>query len=178
MTIVHVPASMHLVFYGLVTPSQNEWQRMHWARRSKLRDTYCLLVRSRIRGGYLALHRFWTENPEKRTVRIVRYGLRTLDRGNLIGGCKALVDALVKEKVIVDDSPKWVDDLYAQKTVPKSDIRMEIWVAPALCAVYDESTFGVSQFRDHEGEEHARTTGSHRHTGQEKDQTQNRKKDR
>lgn len=36
------------------------------------------------------------------------------DYVNLVGGCKAVVDALVNEGLLVDDKPKWLADEYRQ----------------------------------------------------------------
>ena len=42
------------------------------------------------------------------------------DRANLIGGCKALVDALVNEGFLTDDSETYLDDSYAQEVDRKN----------------------------------------------------------
>lgn len=57
----------------------------------------------------------------KRTVRITRHSPRTLDTGNLVGGCKALVDSLVELRWIKDDSPEWADIKYGQEPVSKGN---------------------------------------------------------
>ncbi len=36
------------------------------------------------------------------------------DRGNLIGGMKPILDALVRQGFLVDDSEQWCEDHYAQ----------------------------------------------------------------
>lgn len=51
--------------------------------------------------------------PTRRSILVTRFG-RELDHGNLVGGCKPLVDALVQEGVIFDDSPAWLEATYAQ----------------------------------------------------------------
>lgn len=70
----------------------------------------------------------------KRKLTIERYGHRILDTGNFVGGCKSLVDAIkrhhevyaldgkggkikVGNGLLVDDSPKWVEDIYIQHSV-------------------------------------------------------------
>lgn len=44
-----------------------------------------------------------------------RRGRRAFDYANLVGGCKPLIDALSKEKLLVDDSPKWCSTYFMQE---------------------------------------------------------------
>ncbi len=46
--------------------------------------------------------------------RVYRPGKRPYDVANLIGGGKAIVDVLVSRGLLVDDSPKWLEAIYAQ----------------------------------------------------------------
>lgn len=71
-----------------VTPSGNVVKRMHWSVYSKLMERWWWLVRQA--PGF-------TEIPTaycKRRLIIVRHGVRALDRDNLYGGVKPLVDIL------------------------------------------------------------------------------------
>lgn len=101
-------ALLHVVL-PFASPSQNVTQKWHWSKRAKLRDQCQLIFRA-------AARRAKIECPPGRRLRldIVRSGPRLLDHGNLVGGCKPVVDALVREGLLQDDSPKWVDDHYAQ----------------------------------------------------------------
>lgn len=67
--------------------------------------------------------------PEKRRIAITRHGTKLLDYGNLVGGCKPLLDALVAEGVLYDDSPAWVEDHYQQTIAPKKEVGIvvEVW---------------------------------------------------
>jgi hypothetical protein len=47
--------------------------------------------------------------------RLYAKGGQLFDRGNLIGGLKPLLDALVRRDLLIDDSEKWVEDYYAQQ---------------------------------------------------------------
>ena len=49
-----------------------------------------------------------------------------LDYDNLVGGAKLLVDALVDQKLLFDDSPKYADITYFQKVDkdPRTEIRI------------------------------------------------------
>lgn len=91
-----------------VTPSLNQWQRLHWRRRSALRRRFGedLLVAMQARRR-LERHRLArlkkTESPLR--VTIVRHGKRLLDPDNLVGGAKPLIDAMRDLGLIVDDDP-------------------------------------------------------------------------
>jgi len=117
---------IHIVL-PMATPSQNVYQRWHWARRGEYRDTVQLLVRAAI--GRLRLAQ--APAPVRAVVRIIRYSKRTLDYGNLVGGAKPVLDALVREGVIHDDSPRWVHELYLQERARTGQIT-SIWVYPAV----------------------------------------------
>jgi hypothetical protein len=97
----------------ILTPSQNQWQTWHWARRRRWSGQALLLLRNAIQ------HVGRADLPSatgryRVAVTITRYGHNTLDHGNLVGGCKGLLDLLVQEGLLVDDAPKWVDDTYLQ----------------------------------------------------------------
>ncbi len=62
------------------------------------------------------------------------YRHRYLDTDNLIGGFKALRDALVEAKFLVDDSPKWAQFTYDQHLVgisPTKEAGTKITIAVA-----------------------------------------------
>ena len=97
------------------TPTQNH-QRGENAggmrfRYKRIRDQLHMLVRA---------ERMRLKLPpakHRRRVRIVRhYGghARRRDRINYAGGAKPLLDVLVLEGILVDDSEQWVDDYYEQ----------------------------------------------------------------
>jgi hypothetical protein len=68
---------------------------------------------------------------KRRRITVTRfYGGRCKERDyvNLAAGCKALVDSLVKEGLLVDDAPAWVDDHYAQVRLATGTTRVEIVV--------------------------------------------------
>jgi hypothetical protein len=105
------------------TPSQNTYQRAHWAQQARLLDETRWLIRSQLRAAGV----WFVDLPERRvTVTIRRYSPGRLDRGNFIGGCKALLDALRHEGVIVDDSEAWLDDHYEQHECKRGESRTEV----------------------------------------------------
>jgi hypothetical protein len=72
---------------------------------------------------------FNQEQPHKVRAVFRRYSQGTLDKGNLIGGCKPILDALVLEGLIYDDSIEWLDDAYEQHKAKKGDKRLEVEVS-------------------------------------------------
>jgi hypothetical protein len=50
-----------------------------------------------------------------RSVVITRHSPRELDPDGLVGGCKALLDALVRSGWLVDDKAKWAQVTYRQE---------------------------------------------------------------
>ena len=100
------------------TPSQNKlhgWRsRYGWRQKFlKFMHNYCLVRK------FVA--------KEKRCVKITRYSSRKLDYGNLVGGCKPLLDALKHAKLIVDDSPDWIADSYKQEKGKPKTIAVITW---------------------------------------------------
>lgn len=85
------------------TPSLNTTNRLHWTARRRLRAHWRRLVWVALvtAGGAQ-----WSRvAPSYALVRIERFGKRVLDRDNLYGGCKTLIDALKDFHLILDDSP-------------------------------------------------------------------------
>lgn len=50
--------------------------------------------------------------------RFYKKGKRPFDTGNLIGGFKPTIDALVETGLLRDDSPQWLQAWYFQKPSP------------------------------------------------------------
>ncbi len=99
-------------------PSQNRSTYSHWTTYAKERDIWYALLRARLKPK---------DPPDcKMYVSIVSYRTRLLDYGNLVGGCKALLDGMVRLGHLKDDAPKWLECLYRQELVKKSDERTEI----------------------------------------------------
>ena len=72
------------------TPTLNQWQRMHWAKRRKLTERFAWLLVQSNRGTRPSV-------PIARcVVSVIRYAPSTLpDLDNLYGGVKPLLDCLV-----------------------------------------------------------------------------------
>lgn len=102
------------------SPSQNQTDRWHWARKARLRDQVQMLVRVAMRR-----HGIPPGYKEARPMRlhVVRCGKRQLDFGNLVGGFKVCLDALVREGALHDDSAVWVHDHYSQQPPGKGSLK-------------------------------------------------------
>ena len=112
----NVPMTIELPF---ATPSQNIYQRWHWGRQHKFRDD-CVRI----------LLWFLVGKPrqvdKRRRVTVRRYSCGRLDRGNFVGGCKPLIDALVHIGALRDDTEQWLDDRYEQHNAPRGQQRTVI----------------------------------------------------
>jgi hypothetical protein len=85
-------------------------------RYAKERGEWCLLIRAAA-----AFDRSVLEATGKRRVTITRrYSgrCREMDRDNLLGGVKMLVDALVQEGALHDDKPAWLELHVLQQRAP------------------------------------------------------------
>jgi Holliday junction resolvase RusA-like endonuclease len=115
------------IVLDFATPSQNTYQRWHWGRQSSFKDSVQMLIR-----GKLAEQGIVTNGrPHHRTkLTICRFSAGRLDRGNFVGGCKPILDALRDEHVIRDDNETWLDDRYQQHKAPVGKPRTEIVIEP------------------------------------------------
>ena len=95
--------------------SRNKLDRQHWAEKRRNKKTYALLIRNQMR-----LRKVPKAKEEKHTLIITSYRKRKLDPDNLVGGCKQLIDALVDEDFIFDDSAKYIDLQVEQHKAPEN----------------------------------------------------------
>jgi len=94
---------LHLVIPRL-TPSLNKLIRMHWRERQKLQQVWDWEVKAAMRETYQEI----TFEYPKRNVRIISYRKKISDPDNFIGGLKPLIDSLVSNHLLVDDSNKFL----------------------------------------------------------------------
>ena len=94
---------LHLIMPRL-TPSLNKLIRMHWRERQKLQQTWDWEVKAAMRETYQEI----TFDQPKRKVRVISYRKRISDEDNFIGGLKPLIDSLVSNHLLVDDSNKFM----------------------------------------------------------------------
>ena len=93
--------------------SGNVLARKHWAERRRLKQEYKLLIRNQMRRKKVP----FCEDKKYKLV-ILSYRKKLLDIDNLWSGLKQLLDALIEENFIYDDSPDYVDiklDQYTAK---------------------------------------------------------------
>lgn len=110
------------VTISTAVPSLNVLLRMHWAKRRRLCDDAQREIMAQ-HGLPLPARR-----RVARAVRIMSYRRRLLDKDNLIGGTKPIVDALKSCGFIWDDSPEWIE-LYVDQDVDTKRPRTEIEVS-------------------------------------------------
>ena len=84
--------------------SRNVLDRQHWAVKRRTKQEYALLIRNQIKRKQIS-----KAEKKKYKLIILSYRKRKLDPDNLVGGCKGLIDALIQEGFIFDDSPDYID---------------------------------------------------------------------
>ena len=131
---------MQTITIPYATKSQNETDRMHPMALSRWRNTVADELWLMSRRGHAAPYwphaklgkmRKADDTECKVTARITRGGSRELDHGNFVGGCKALVDALVAHGFLFDDAPRYCEIEYVQeKTTRKNEFtRIDLEIA-------------------------------------------------
>jgi len=91
------------------TPSQNQIKNW-WKLRNQTKKYECEL-----KNCGLILKSKKINLKEKKRVEITRYSpSKLLDFGNLVGGCKPLLDAMKNVGLIYDDSIAYIQDTYTQ----------------------------------------------------------------
>jgi len=93
-------------------PSVNRLHGRHWGRKVKMNKRWAWLTRIALcearraaePGDPILTAGLW---PLKRAVvRVIRHGPRLLDPDNASGGLKWMIDSLVREGILTNDSPK------------------------------------------------------------------------
>lgn len=95
----------------LQIPGQNKRERWHWASQ-----------RREVRAWQIQFNAFVNKPATtKRAVNIISYRRQRFhDEANLIGGCKGLIDGMVRAGLLVDDSQKWATFTYRQELASAS----------------------------------------------------------
>jgi Holliday junction resolvase RusA-like endonuclease len=89
--------------------SRNVLDRQHWAVKRQSKKEYGLFIRNQMR-----LRKIPLAECKKYSIVILSYRKKKLDYDNLVGGCKHLIDALIDERFIHDDSPDYIDIRFEQ----------------------------------------------------------------
>lgn len=110
----------------ILTPSQNEYNAWHWRKRHQWTKGVETVLRSQLNATG------WSKPQEPVTMLVVvtRYSAGTLDEGNLVGGAKGLIDALVRLGVLYDDAPRWCTAVYKQEPARRGLGRVRVEVTP------------------------------------------------
>lgn len=109
------------IILPVTTPSLNKTLNMTWQKRigynKRLSAEYCLLIQSEMNK-----HKLKKTNPEQKFSLIVdSIRVKELDYDNHVGGCKLLVDCLIKQGFIFEDSPKFLKSHYQQSTLKSAN---------------------------------------------------------
>lgn len=92
---------MIVLEYDEPTPSLNLLYGDHWSRRHKHRKKWGWLTRAALLKAKVHERPRWA----RARVTVERYGKNICDADNVRAGAKALMDSLVAEQIILDDSP-------------------------------------------------------------------------
>lgn len=113
------PLSEFFFYIPYNVPSQNVTNAQHWSKRHKNRKLAANLIAHYARGAFPA--------TQFRKLHIHAYRKqRCHDIANLIGGAKSLIDAIKLNKLIVDDSDKWVEISYSQAALSQLPVDVEL----------------------------------------------------
>ena len=93
--------------------SRNFYDSKHWSAKHKDRKEFERQVAMALLEKYTYKERQKAQKRVRRQVTVHSQRSRLLDYTNLIGGIKPLEDALVALGLLVDDMPKWCEDLKA-----------------------------------------------------------------
>lgn len=100
----------------LTIPGANVRERQHWSKQRAEVSRWAMWFRSLTTACQAA--------KGKRRVRIVSYRIqRFRDHANLVGGCKGLIDGLVRAGLLVDDSIPLMEATYEQDVASASPER-------------------------------------------------------
>lgn len=91
------------------TLSRNAVDKMHWAKRNRMRGDWQWMVKAAVLEGRIHV----VCHPHV-LMTIERISPRKLDPDNFSGGCKQLQDALKREGFFVDDDEKHLTTTYIQ----------------------------------------------------------------
>lgn len=109
------------------TPSMNRMTGFHWSHRRKVREEWGWLVKHAL----LRASIFVPPNWQKARVTLERHGHNTLDRDNLRAGFKYIMDSLVAEKIIANDTPDVIGEPLLFQFVDRQNKRTIIRIEEA-----------------------------------------------
>jgi len=107
-----------------VPPSLNKTQRMHWAKRKRMNDSWKLWVRG-------ALPELYLKPFVKMRCTVWLFHSRPYDKDNSFGAVKPVVDALRHWKLIYDDTAEYLDLDVQQEKCKRKEGHTEIYLEAA-----------------------------------------------
>ena len=110
------------IIIPIMIQSLNKTLRQHWGAKSRTKKEYKVLIRNQMRLNRIKK----TDVGVKWNVTITSYRKKLLDKDNLIGGAKSLLDSLCDEGFIFDDTPDMVNVRYYQKISKSKECYTEI----------------------------------------------------
>lgn len=114
-------------------PSQNVYDRMHWAKRHRATKQIEMLIRSAIVASACKAVQPRLPAQGFRWVRLVRYSRqRITDNANLRGGAKGIVDAIKRCGLIEDDKDSLLHVYYEQDVLSECAWRFGGVVKPCV----------------------------------------------
>jgi hypothetical protein len=93
------------------SPSPNAWTFKSWREYHKIKKQWL----RRIFEASIQ-HSQFGDPMEHCHLEVQRFGIRELDHDNLVGGCKPLVDSIVKLRFLADDTPDVIKTSHYQQT--------------------------------------------------------------
>jgi len=117
---------MIVLNFDEATPSINVHYGHHWSKKHKLRMRWHWLVKAEVRRQQISIPPKWA----KAKICIERHGPRLLDSDNCRAGMKPLIDALVREEIILDDNPNVIGEPEVKQIVSK-ERRTRVYVEAA-----------------------------------------------
>ena len=110
------------IIIPIIIQSLNQTLRQHWGAKSRTKKKYKELISKQ-----MLINRIKKTNVGvKWNVTITSYRKRLLDKDNLIGGAKSLLDSLCDEGFIFDDTPDMVNVRYYQQISKSKEYYTEI----------------------------------------------------
>jgi hypothetical protein len=116
---------MIVLIFDETTPSLNALHGHHFTKKHRLRMRWHWLVKAEVRRQQIWIPPKWS----RATIRVERHGPRLLDFDNARAGLKPLIDSLVTEEIITDDTPAVIGEPELKQFVSK-ERKTVVYVEP------------------------------------------------
>lgn len=107
-------------------PTGNVLLRMHWTKRSQLNKSWHWIIKAWLNENNIEPKDL--DFGKRRDAHIVSYRKKLADKDNLYAGAIPVTNALVKNKLLIDDSIEYVN-LVVEGRIDKSNQRTEIYIS-------------------------------------------------